>query len=130
MAYLKKIYDKKLLPSTMGMVSLKGPDNLVNLKSYLVGNKYADCLSKGFKLSQNISKINLSANRLDPTGGTHILKGLNFNIKEIDLSNNRLGSSNNPNEVSAFVEKMETILLDRRYQIEVLILDSNRINDD
>ena len=32
MAYLKKIYEKMLLPSAMGLVSLKGPDNVVNLK--------------------------------------------------------------------------------------------------
>ena len=80
MAYLKKCEDLKILPSPFGMVSLKGSDDMINLKSFRVGNQYAGALGKGLKLSAAVSKVNLAENRLSPFGGLKILQGINQNI--------------------------------------------------
>ena len=55
-----------------------------------------------------------------------LLQGFNFGIKEIDLSNNRLGEDKS----YQCIEFLSGIIKDRRYLgIEILILDDNRIND-
>ncbi len=56
-------------------------------------------------------------------GGIKILRGLNYNIKEIDISDNNIGSS------LSCIELLCDILRDRKYSIEVLKIDSNKIND-
>ncbi|CDW85718.1 UNKNOWN [Stylonychia lemnae] len=92
LAYLKQCEDLRLIPQTMGIVSLKGNNEVMNLKSFRVGNKYAQSIGKGLQLSQGITKVNLAQNRLSPTGGLKILKGINYKIQELDLSNNTLGN--------------------------------------
>eukprot|EP00347_Sterkiella_histriomuscorum_P020671 403336916 len=137
-AYLKKCEDQKLIPSPFGMVSLKGPLDTINLKQFRIGNKYADSLGSGLKLSQAISKVNLASNRLSPQGGISILKGLNPQIQELDLSNNDLGNctqlpsiSNQKNHDPSqlFIEQLNEVLHDRQLKIQVLNLNKNKISD-
>ena len=88
----------------------------------MIGDKYAEALGSGLKLSV-VNKLNLAQNRLHPSGGLKVLQGLNFGVRELDLSNNRLG------ETQACIEHLATIIKDRRYHIEKLILDSNKLGD-
>lgn len=60
------------MPSPLGIVSQKGENNSVNIKSFLIGDKYAEALGSGLKYS-HASKINISQNRLKPEGGMKIL---------------------------------------------------------
>ena len=107
----------------MGIVSAKGEDDTINIKSFLIGDKYAEALGHGLKHSM-AHKVNLSQNRLKPTGALKIIEGMNSNIREIDLSDNRIGESN------ACIEQLVNgVISDRKFLIETLILDQNRIND-
>jgi Leucine-rich repeat (LRR) protein len=95
----------------------------VNIKSYLIGDKYAEALGNGLKYS-TANKLNLAQNRLNPTGGLKILQGLNPNVKELDISDNKLGETNDCIDHLA-----NNVIMDRRYQLDTLVLDFNRIND-
>ncbi len=88
---MKKCEDFNILLSPFGMASMRGTEDLINLKNFRVGNKYAGALSKGLKLNSAVSRVNLAENRLSPAGGLMFLKGINPKITEIDLSNNSLG---------------------------------------
>jgi hypothetical protein len=59
----------------------------------MIGDKYAEALGNGLKLSI-ANKLNLASNRLKPQGGLKILQNLNFGLRELDLSNNKIGESN------------------------------------
>jgi Leucine Rich repeat len=120
---LKKLEEFNLLPSPLGMVATKGDNDIINIRSFRIGDKYAEALSSGLKLSY-ASKINLSQNRLKPKGGLLILKGINPLVSEIDLSDNRIGETND-----CIQQIVDGIILDRRFRVEVLNLDSNRITD-
>ena len=63
LAFLTKCDEFNLLPSPIGMVSLKGRNDSINIKQYMIGNQYAEALSNGLKLSI-ADKINVSSNRL------------------------------------------------------------------
>ena len=104
------------------MVSMRGNNESLNIKQFMIGDKYAEALGSGLKLSV-VNKLNLAQNRLHPSGGLKVLQGLNFGVRELDLSNNRLG------ETQACIEHLATIIKDRRYHIEKLILDSNKLGD-
>lgn len=122
-AYLEKLEKFNLLPSPLGIVSPKGDNSIVNIRSFLIGDKYADALGSGLKYS-SASKVNICSNRLKPEGGLKIIKGLNTNIKDIDLSSNQLG------QTGACMEYLiSNVISDRRFTIETLILDSNKITD-
>ncbi len=50
-AYLKKIDQYNLIPSPMGLVSNKGDNRIINIKSFKIGDKYASALADGLKYS-------------------------------------------------------------------------------
>ena len=90
------------------MVSLKGKNECLSLQQYRIGNKYAEALSNGLKLCI-VNKINLASNRLNPQGGLKVLQSLNFNVRELDLSNNKIGES------SECMIQLNAIIKNRRY---------------
>lgn len=122
MAYLKKCDKSNLYPEMCGIVSRRGLAEEININQYLVGNKFAEVLSKGLKLSK-ATNINVAANRLSPVGGLKILQGLNYNVKQINIANNNIGKS------TKCIEYLTTLLKDKRYEIEELNLDCNKISD-
>lgn len=91
-AYLKKLEKFNLMPSPLGIVSTKGENDTLNIKNFLIGDKYAEALASGLKLAK-AHKLNLSKNRIKPKGGIKILQGVNPEVKEIDLSDNRIGET-------------------------------------
>ena len=80
-----------MLPKSCGVVHWKGEEDVVNLKTYMMGNTYAQAFGQGLK-HMNAKVVNMSQNRLSMDGTLHILKGLNPGVLDIDLSNNKLGS--------------------------------------
>ena len=71
----------------MGLVSNKGDNRIINIKSFKIGDKYASALADGLKYSA-AETINLAQNRLKPEGALKIIKGINSNVKEVDFSDN------------------------------------------
>lgn len=73
------------------MVAYKGDEEELNVKNFLMGNKYAKAYSNGLKLLKT-KKVNVSNNRLNENGTMNILKGLNKQtVEDVDLSNNKMG---------------------------------------
>ena len=120
---MKKLEDFNLFPSPLGIVSTKGENSTLNIKSYLMGDRYAEVFSNGLKYSA-AQKLNLAQNRLKPNGGVQILKGINPQVREIDLSDNSLGENN-----ECINQLVSRIIQDKRFIIETLVLDSYRITE-
>jgi len=57
-----------------------------------MGDDYVTAFAKGLKISNSIRKVNLADNRLNEKGTVQVLKALNKNVHEIDLSENRIGA--------------------------------------
>ena len=55
-----------------------------------MGNEYAQALGQSLNLS-NVKKVNFSDNRLNERGSYNIVKGINKNVQELDLSSNKIG---------------------------------------
>lgn len=90
----------------------------------MIGDKYAEALGNGLQHSY-ANKVNVASNRLNPKGAIKIIEGLNYNVREIDFSDNRVGEKNQC--IQRLVSKT---ISDRNFKLEVLILDSNMINDE
>ncbi len=122
MAFINKCEKSKLMPQPCGIVARKGPIKELNIKNYSVGKEYGLALGKGLRHSV-VEKLNVAANRLQAKGGISLLKNLNPQMKNINLSNNDLG------ENDECMHLLADIILDRRYSLETIILDNNGITD-
>jgi hypothetical protein len=81
-------------PDAFGMVRRKGPETELDIRSYGMGDSYAEAFSEGLALYDEVERINLSGNRLTERGGLNILRTLKpVNIIELDLSDNNIGNS-------------------------------------
>ena len=90
--YRKEVDKNMLLPRRMGFQSNKEKHGNMFLKSFYIGDRYADPFSKGIKNHQAIKKISLSRCGLKDEGFITIMKNAPHNLKELDISdNNQLG---------------------------------------
>jgi len=92
-------------------VAHKGRHASINVRQYRLGNKRAEVLSAGLKLSK-AKQLNMSENRLSPAGATKIITSINRNLKVIDLSKNSLGGS------QECIDRLCDLIMDRDYGIQ------------
>ena len=76
MAYLNKVNKINLNPEPFGIVRRKGPDNKIDIHSYSMGDVYAHAFSEGIEHCKNVKELNLSNNRLTESGCVKILQKL------------------------------------------------------
>lgn len=57
-----------------------------------MGNSYAKAYGQGLSLT-NIKRVNLADNGLSDKGSASLVKGINQNMRELDLSSNRVGAA-------------------------------------
>jgi hypothetical protein len=91
-AYLVQCEKQNLVPDPFGLVSRKGNEEELNLQSYRMGNSYAKAYGQGLKLA-NIKRVNVADNGLNDGGSVALVKGINPNMRELDLSSNRVGAA-------------------------------------
>ena len=68
---------KKLPPKPIGIAKTRGDPLIVNLRSQSIGNSYGEALSQGLPLLKP-SRLNLSANGLNPNTSAKIVLNLDF----------------------------------------------------
>ena len=87
----------RIVPNPIGVVKKRGEISKLNLKNRGVGDTYVRCLTESLEVSDHISELNLSKNRLSDIGIIPLLKGIQKNrnmvkkLKSLNLSFNRIG---------------------------------------
>ena len=77
-----------MLPKGLGFVHRKGKPNEMNLKSFYMGDDYAEALSLGLEISKFTNTLNVSRNNLSKRGVYAILNKAPITLEQLDLSNN------------------------------------------
>ena len=81
----------------------------MNIDSYMMGDTQAKAVGRALKCTA-AEKLQLANNRLNPKGALNILQNLSKNVKEINLSDNKLrDNSTNRREV---VKKQQVLKKD------------------
>ena len=87
----------RIVPNPIGVVKKRGEISKLNLKNRGVGDTYVRCLTESLEVSDHITELNLSKNRLSDIGIIPLLKGIQKNrnmvkkLKSLNLSFNRIG---------------------------------------
>ena len=90
-AYLTHCNSFQMLPSPVGLVQRVGPTNTLKAKNMKMGTNYALALSKSMKHLNGTTSIELPGNRLGKVGGAAILDSLSEQVRNINLSSNKIG---------------------------------------
>ena len=120
-AVLDSTERKRLMPSKLGLVRLKGDQNTLDIKNQKYGDEYIECLSKGVTLMPNISRFNLSANRIGEIGADGLIRMLNSNIQVLDISDNNIEKMG--------VASLSKFIAQRDCKVTHLNLSSNKLGD-
>ena len=101
---------EKIIPNPLGLLKRSGENKRLNLTNHKIGDNYMKVLSKSLRYSHHINILELSGNRLSSYGTTDLFKSINsnkellYNIREIDLSENKIGI-NNIDELIKFIHE-------------------------
>jgi len=115
----------RIVPNPIGVVKKRGEISKLNLKNRGVGDTYVRCLTESLEVSDHITELNLSKNRLSDIGIIPLLKGIQKNrnmvkkLKSLNLSFNRIGI--------AASELLCQLILDEDCILEYLNLESNHL---
>ena len=122
---IKGVKKYRIVPNPIGVVKKKGDSSILNLKNKGLGDSYARCLTESWEVSDHITEINLSKNRLTDFGIIPLLKGIIKNramlskLKLLNLSYNKIGI--------AASELLCQIFSDFQCVIEHINLESNHL---
>ena len=72
-AFLLQCEKQNLIPMPFGIVNYKGKEEEINVRSYRMGNDYAQAYGQGLQLAANIRKLNFADNRLSEKGSFGIV---------------------------------------------------------
>ncbi|OMJ93570.1 hypothetical protein SteCoe_3405 [Stentor coeruleus] len=122
LAYLGVVEKQKLKPNPFGIVRRKGPETIIDIHQYSMGDTYARAFSEGIKHLKNVSTLNLKANRLTDNGAAEILKTLESKqVKRMILSENRIGSKT--------ITTLTDVIKSQECRLKVLELENTYISD-
>ena len=127
-AFIKSTSEEKIIPNPLGLVKRTGDDNKIAMNYQKVGDNYINALSNSLKYSDNITSLDLSANRLSSEGVSSLFTALNENLKvmyslvDINLSENNIGQTD--------ITQMLNFLQNPKNNIEHLNLFGNQIGDE
>ena len=128
LAFIKSSNDEKIIPNPLGLVKRSGDQKNLDYNFQKVGDEYIKVLSNSLIYSDNFTSIDFSGNRLSNNGVGNLFKIINDNkklvrnLKNVDLSDNNLGSQN--------LEELILFLKDADNVIEELNLYGNLIGDE
>jgi len=94
---IKALKDSNLVPNPTGILKRNGDENIINLNNMKMGDDYIQCLSKSLKISDHLTELHLSGNRITNQGASPLLSSINENynlikrVSVLDLSFNKLG---------------------------------------
>ena len=118
----------RIPPNPIGVVKKKGLNSILNLKNKSIGDNYARCLTESFDVSEHLTEINLSKNRLSDLGIIPLLKSILNNrilspkIKLLNLSYNKLGF--------AASELISQMISNINCNLQHINLESNHLGND
>ena len=98
-AFIKATKEEKIIPNPLGLLRRFGEDDDLNLNYNKVGDNYISAISDSLKYSKHLRNLELNGNRITSKGTFKLFQSLNFNkdlaynLKKIDLSENKIGSS-------------------------------------
>ena len=99
-AFIESSNEEKIIPNPLGLLRRKGQEKRLAISHQKVGDTYMKVLSNSLRYSRHLNKLELSGNRLSSFGTSKLFKSLNinkelaYNLKEINLSENKIGNSN------------------------------------
>ena len=127
-AFIKSSNEEKILPNPLGLLRRSGDEKNLDINNQKVGDTYIKALSNSLKYSQHLSRLEFSGNRISSVGASALFKSLNFNkelaynLKTIDLSENKIGN-HSIDEILQFIQ-------DPKCNIEDLNFFGNLIGDE
>ena len=116
-AFIESSNEEKIIPNPLGLLRRRGQDKKLVITNQKVGDTYMKVLSNSLKFSNHLNNLELSGNRLSSFGTSKLFKSLNDNkelsykLKSINLSQNKIGSSN-IDELIEFISEPKCILED------------------
>ena len=126
-AFIQASNEEKIIPNPLGLLRRKGKEKRLAISHHKVGDTYMKVLSNSLKYSLNLNKLELSGNRLSSFGTSKLFKSLNFNkelaynLKEINLSENKIGSSN--------IDELIEFICEPKTNLEKLNIFGNFLGD-
>ena len=127
-AFIKSSNEQRIIPNPLGLVRRGGEVKNLVLSNQKVGDNYMRALSSSLRYSHHLSKLEFSGNRLSSLGTSDLFRSLNnnkdlaYNLRSIDLSDNKIGN-NKIDELLQFIQ-------DPKCNIEDLNFYGNFIGDD
>ena len=115
--FIESSNEEKIVPNPLGLLRRSGKEKLLSIPNHKVGDTYMKVLSNSLRYSRHLNKLELSGNRLSSLGTSKLFKSLNFNkelsynLKKINLSENKIGS-NNIDDLIEFINEPKCILED------------------
>jgi hypothetical protein len=129
--FIESVKLQKIVPNPVGIVKRDGDEDKINLNHYRIGDKYVQSLSHSMKLSDHISEINLSNNRLTNSSVIPLLQTIKDNSKlcrkitHLNLGYNKIGSES-INNLCNFIEDKDCDL--SYVNLEANCLGNNLVN--
>ena len=126
--FIKATQKYRIVPNPIGVVKKKGVYSILNLKNKILGDGYARCLTESLDVTEHLTEINLSKNRLSDLGIIPLLKSVMKNsillqkIKLLNLSYNKLGF--------AASELISQIIANDNCNLQHINLESNHLGND
>lgn len=112
MNYMKTMNEERphRSPRVFGLVHRKNNDEL-NLRSFHIPNDYINAVAKGFSLSQNVVKADLSRTKLAKDACGTMIRSLPTSVRKLNFSHN---PNFGPENVGTLCD---TVFADARYQL-------------
>ena len=108
-AFIKASKEEKIIPNPLGLLNRYGEEDDLNLKYNKVGDNYISAISDSLRYSRHLRNLELNGNRITSKGTFKLFSSLNcnkdlaYNLRKIDLSENKIGNSD-IKELLAFIQ--------------------------
>ena len=116
-AFIESSNKERIIPNPLGLLRRSGQEKKLEISNQKVGDNYIKVLGDSLRYSRNLNKLELNGNRISSTGASKLFKSLNlnkdlcYNLTEINLSENKIGS-NSIDELVEFINEPKCILED------------------
>ena len=127
-AFIKSTKAQKIIPNPLGLIKRSGDERTIGINKQKVGDNYMTALSNSLRYSDDLVSFEFGGNRLSSLGISQIFKMLNENknltykLRNIDLSENHIGTNQ--------IENLVEFLKDPKCNIEDLNLFGNLLGED
>ena len=126
--FIESSNKEKIIPNPLGLLRRSGQEKKLVISNQKRGDNYMKVLSDSLKYSKHLNQLELSGNRLSSLGASKLFKSLNLNkdlcykLREINLSENKIGS-NNIDELIEFINEPKILLNYVKQFQEILLIE-------